>query len=93
MNVFISESYLIFPIFKKFNTFYLWDKDNSWYDYLVEEYNQQSLLKLYFPKKNNRNRLTISSKQVIDKDSKKIDEFLELYKKKKSNNSSLRRKL
>ncbi|MFL2679341.1 MAG: hypothetical protein ACJ0GH_03065 [Alphaproteobacteria bacterium] len=84
LNIFISESYLIFPIFKKFNTFYLWDKDNSWYDYLVEEYDQQSLLKLYFPKKNHRNRLKISSKQVIDEDSKKIEEFLELYQKKKA---------
>ena len=36
LNIFVSESYLIFPVFKKFNTFYLWDKENFWYDFLLE---------------------------------------------------------
>ena len=31
---------------KKFNTLYLWEKDNYWYDNLIQEYDQQSLLKL-----------------------------------------------
>ena len=57
LNIFVSESYLIFPVFKKFNTLYLWDKENFWYDFLLEEYDQQSLLKLYFPKKSNINRV------------------------------------
>ncbi len=33
-KVLVSEEYLVVPIFKKFNTFYLWENDNIWYDYL-----------------------------------------------------------
>jgi len=84
LNIFVSESYLIFPVFKKFNTFYLWDKENLWYDFLLEEYDQQSLLKLYFPKKSNINRLKISAEQIINMKVDKIDNFLELYNKKKA---------
>ena len=93
LNIFVSESYLIFPIYKKFNTLYLWDKDNSWYDYLLDEYDQQSLLKLYFPKKNNINRLKITADHLIKKNSQKISSFLDFYKKKKSNYNLFRRKL
>ncbi len=84
LNIFVSESYLIFPVFKKFNTFYLWDKENLWYDLLLEEYDQQSLLKLYFPKKSNINRLKISAEQIINKNVNKITNFLDLYNKKKA---------
>lgn len=84
LNIFVSESYLIFPVFKKFNTFYLWDKENLWYDFLLEEYDQQSLLKLYFPKKSNINRLKISAEQIINMKVGKIDNFLEFYNKKKA---------
>ncbi len=84
INIFVSESYLIFPVFKKFNTLYLWDKENLWYDYLLEEYDQQSLLKLYFPKKSNINRLKISAEQIINMNTSKIKNFLDLYNKKKA---------
>jgi len=84
LNIFVSESYLIFPVFKKFNTFYLWDKDNLWYDFLLEEYDQQSLLKLYFPKKSNINRLKISAEQIVNLNVSKITNFLDLYNKKKA---------
>jgi len=84
LDIFISESYLIFPVFKKFNTLYLWDKENLWYDFLLEEYDQQSLLKLYFPKKSNINRLKISAEQIIDMNIGKIANFLDLYNKKKA---------
>ena len=84
LNIFVSESYLIFPVYKKFNTIYLWDKDNLWYDFLLEEYDQQSLLKLYFPKKSNTNRLKIAAEQIIDMNISKIDSFLNLYNKKKA---------
>ena len=84
LNIFVSESYLIFPVFKKFNTLYLWDKENFWYDFLLEEYDQQSLLKLYFPKKSNINRLKISAEQIINMNADKIVDFLDLYNKKKA---------
>ena len=84
LNIFVSESYLIFPVFKKFNTLYLWDKENFWYDLLLEEYDQQSLLKLYFPKKSNINRLKISAEQIINMNVDKIVNFLDLYNKKKA---------
>ena len=51
INTLVSEEYLIFPLFNKFNTFYLWEKDNYWYDNLIQEYDKQSLLKLFFLKK------------------------------------------
>ena len=51
-KVLVSEEYLVLPILKKFNTFYLWENDNVWYDYLLNEYDEFGLLKLYFPKKN-----------------------------------------
>ena len=86
LNIFVSESYLIFPIYKKFNTFYLWDKDNFWYDSLLAEYDQQSLLKLFFPKKSHINRLKISAEQIISKDLDKINKFLAFYNKKGNNN-------
>ncbi len=84
LNIFISESYLIFPVLKKSNTLYLWDKENSWYDFLLEEYDQQSLLKLYFPKKNNMNRLKISAEQIINMNLDKIGNFINFYNKKKA---------
>ena len=84
LNIFVSESYLIFPVLKKFNTFYLWDKENLWYDFLLEEYDQQSLLKLYFPKKSNINRLKISAEQIVNLNVSKITNFLDLYNKKKA---------
>ena len=84
INIFVSESYLIFPVLKKFNTLYLWDKENLWYDFLLEEYDQQSLLKLYFPKKSNINRLRISAEQIINMNTRKITNFLDLYNKKKA---------
>ena len=59
INTLISEEYLVFPIFKKFNTIYLWEKDNFWYDNLIQEYDNQSLLKLYFPEKNHLNKFRI----------------------------------
>ena len=50
-NTFISESYVLIPIMKKFNTFYLWEEDNYWYDYLKEEYDDRGLVKIFFQKK------------------------------------------
>ena len=50
-KVIVSEEYLVFPLFKRFNTFYLWENDNYWYDFLVDEYDEFGLLKLFFPKK------------------------------------------
>ena len=50
-KVLVSEEYLVLPIFRKFNTSYLWENDNIWYDYLLNEYDELGLLKLYFPKK------------------------------------------
>ena len=50
-KVVVSEEYLVFPLFKRFNTFYLWENDNYWYDFLVDEYDELGLLKLFFLKK------------------------------------------
>ena len=55
-----------------------------WYDFLLAEYDQQSLLKLYFPKKSNINYLKISAEQIIKMNLEKIGNFLDLYNKKKA---------
>ncbi len=83
-KVLVSEQYLVFPVFKKFNTLYLWESDNYWYDYLKNEYDELSLLKLYFPKKNHINKLKISGKQILNNDTESIKEFLNIKKKKKA---------
>ena len=75
-KVLVSEEYLVLPIFKKFNTFYLWENDNIWYDYLLDEYDEFGLLKLYFPKKNHINKIQISPKQILKQDDESIRNFL-----------------
>ena len=84
INALVSEEYLVFPVFKKFNTLYLWEKDNYWYDNLIQEYDQQSLLKLFFPEKNHLNKFRISPIDLIDENSLKVEKFLDFYKKKKA---------
>ena len=82
INVLISEEYLVFPLFKKFNTVYLWEKDNLWYDNLVQEYDKQSLLKLFFPEKSHFNKFRITPIDLLDENNLKVKQFLDYYKKK-----------
>ena len=83
-KILVSEEYLVFPVFKKFNTFFLWENDNYWYESLFDEYDELGLLKLYFPKKNHINKLRISPKQILTEDSNSINNFLKLHNKKKA---------
>ncbi len=83
-KVIVSEEYLVFPLFKRFNTFYLWENDNYWYDFLVDEYDEFGLLKLYFPEKNHINKIKISAKNLVDEDINSIEKFLSFYNKKKA---------
>ena len=83
-KVLVSEEYLVLPILKKFNTFYLWENDNVWYDYLLNEYDELGLLKLYFPKKNHINKIQISPKQILKQDDESIKKFLIQNNKKKA---------
>ena len=46
-KVLVSEEYLVLPIYKKFNTLYLWENDNIWYDYLLDEYDEFGLLNIF----------------------------------------------
>ena len=82
-NTFVSESYVLIPIMKKFNTLYLWEEDNYWYDFLKQEYDDRGLIKIFFPEKSHKNKLKISAKQIINNDTKSLSNFLEFYKKKK----------
>tara|TARA_B100000963_G_scaffold352536_1_gene365854 strand:+ start:506 stop:1606 length:1101 start_codon:yes stop_codon:yes gene_type:complete len=83
-QVLVSEQYVIFPVFKKFNTLYLWENDNYWYDFLFDEYDELGLLKLFFPKKNHINKLRISGDKVLSEDIESIQNFLNTYEKKKA---------
>ena len=83
-NIFISETFLVIPIMKKFKTLYLWEKDNRWYDFLKNEYEEQALLKLYFPAKNHKNKLLISANKLLVNNFEEIDRFLKEHKKRKA---------
>ena len=83
-KVLVSEEYLVFPVYKKFNTFYLWENDNIWYEFLLNEYDELGLLKLYFPKKNHINKIQISPIQILKQDDEPIKNFLLKKKKKKA---------
>ena len=83
-KVLVSEEYLVLPVFKKFNTFYLWENDNIWYEFLLNEYDELGLLKLYFPKKNHINKIQISPMQILKQDDESIKNFLFKNKKKKA---------
>ena len=83
-KVLVSEEYLVLPVFKKFNTFYLWENDNIWYDSLQDEYDELGLLKLFFPKKNHINKLQFSAKQALNEERLSLENFLILNKKKKA---------
>ena len=66
----------------------MWEKDNFWYDELIQEYDKRSLLKLFFPKKNHLNKFRITPSNLVNENSLKIQKFLD-FQKKKSNNSFL----
>ena len=79
----VSDEYLVFPILDKVNTLYLWETNNIWYDNLKADYDEDGLLKLYFPEKNHLNKLKISARQIIKRDIFAIKNFLKTHKKKK----------
>ena len=78
----VSDQYLVFPVMKKFNTLYLWEANNLWYENLRIEYDDVSLLKLYFPEKNHLNKLRISANKIINKDMESLNTFLKFHNKK-----------
>ena len=78
----VSEEYLVFPILDKFNTLYLWEINNTWYDNLKSDYDELGLLKLYFPERNHLNKLKISARQIIKRDVQAIKSFLNVHEKK-----------
>ena len=84
ISTFISEDYLIIPIMKRFNTLYLWESENYWYDFLLEEYDDMGLLKLFFPEKNHKNKLMVSPNKILENDFQSLKKFLEFNNKKKA---------
>ncbi len=78
----VSDQYLVLPVMKKFNTLYLWEANNLWYENLRIEYDDVSLLKLYFPEKNHLNKLRISANKIINKDIESLKKFLKFHSKK-----------
>ncbi len=78
----ISEEYLILPIHYHLNTFYMWEKNNRWYDALKKNYNKKNFLKLSFPKLNILNKFKISVKEALDGDINSLNNILQEYDKK-----------
>ena len=72
INTLVSEEYLVFPLFNKFNTFYLWEKITI--GTIIQEYDKQSLLKLFFPDKSHLNKFRISPVDLIDENYLKIQQ-------------------
>ncbi len=78
----VSEEFLILPVHYYLNTFFLWEKNNKWYDALQNNYNEKSFLKLFFPKLNILNKFKISVKEALNGDTDSLNNILENYDKK-----------
>ena len=77
-----SEEYLVLPIHYYLNTYFLWEKNNSWYHSLKKEYRANSLLKLYFPNLSILNKFKISFDDALNNNVNAIEDILLFYNKK-----------
>ena len=77
----VSEDFLVLPVYSELKNLYLWEKKNKWYSDLINEYDNQSLLNLYFPEQNFLNNFIASPKEIIQKESDKLSKILSKFKK------------
>tara|TARA_B100000989_G_scaffold115763_1_gene85189 strand:+ start:31576 stop:32718 length:1143 start_codon:yes stop_codon:yes gene_type:complete len=77
----VSEDFLVLPVYSELKNLYLWEKKNKWYSDLINEYDNQSLLNLYFPEQNFLNNFIASPKEIIQKKSDKLSKILSKFKK------------
>jgi len=78
----ISEEFLILPVYFNHNTYFLWEKNNKWYQSLKDNYEENSLLKLFFPDLNIINKFNISASEAISLDLDSYEKILKVYNKK-----------
>ena len=78
-----SEEYLVFPILKNLIHFIYGKKIIFGMIVCLQEYDQQSLLKLFFPEKSHLNKFRITPIDLINENYLKVEKFLDFYKKKK----------
>lgn len=77
----VSESFLTLPIYSEFNNMYLWEKKNKWYIDLLNEYDKNNMLSLYFPEPNFLNNFIASPEAFLKKNISKMTDILDKYNK------------
>lgn len=77
----VSEDFLVLPIYSELKNLYLWEKKNKWYSDLMNEYDDQSLLNLYFPEQNFLNNFIASPQEILKKKTDKLSKILNKFKK------------
>ena len=77
----VSEDFLVLPVYSELKNFYLWEKKNKWYSDLLNEYDNQSLLNLYFPEQNFVYNFIASPQDIIKKKSDKLSKILSKFQK------------
>ena len=77
----VSESFLTLPIYSEFNNMYLWEKKNKWYYDLLNEYDENNMLSLYFPEPNFLNNFIAPPDAFLKKNIDKMSDILDKYNK------------
>ncbi len=82
LNNAISEDFLVLPIYFHSNTYFFWEKNNEWYFSLKKNYDENELLKLFFPQLKLINKLKFSYKDAIAANKESLKRILFEYDKK-----------
>ena len=77
----VSEDFLALPVFSEFNNLFLWERKNKWFTNLINEYDDDNLLNLYFPERNFLNNFVASPKEILTKDINKFSDILKKFDK------------
>ena len=77
----ISEEFLVLPVHNNHNTYYLWEKNNKWYHELKKNYQQNGLVKLFFPELVIKNKFNMTVENAIQFDENSYKKILNDYKK------------
>tara|TARA_B100000989_G_C19528558_1_gene468308 strand:+ start:1670 stop:2770 length:1101 start_codon:yes stop_codon:yes gene_type:complete len=81
LNNSISEDFLVLPIYYHSNTYYFWEKNNGWYFSLKKNYDENELIKLFFPELKLLNKFKISYKEALEANRESLKKILLEYDK------------
>ena len=77
----ISEEFLVLPVHLNHNTYFLWEKNNNWYHALKKNYEENGLLKLFFPDLIIKNKFKMTAEDAIKFEEESYLRVLNEYKK------------